>query len=334
MRSAFTEIVIKMSKKLTLKRSYERVASIEPFFTGGSICLARDGTVMCCTCAGQVKLVDVETGAVRASIDADADQVTALALSPNNQELVTAGRDFMVKTWDTSSGDKVRSWKSGQGNSFVQRLAYDDTGTLAAGGCSDFVVRVWDAGRGFATHNLKGHGALITSVLFGPAPRSDPNKLLLFSGAEDGDVRVWSLATKTCKAVLKVHDSAVTAMAIHVPTRSLLTGGRDRIVSVWDLRKMESVRSVPVYDTIEGLAIVLAASNAAENVNPESEAEGKKKKKKKKGGEEDDRDCAAQHAPDMVFEDAQTVKDIEFVTAGEKGVMKRWKVGSGACIAR
>eukprot|EP00961_Rhodomonas_salina_P014466 193993-Rhodomonas_salina.2 len=64
----------KMSKKLTLKRSYERAASIEPFYTGGAICLSRDGSVMCCTCAGQVKLVDVETGAVRTTIDADADQ--------------------------------------------------------------------------------------------------------------------------------------------------------------------------------------------------------------------------------------------------------------------
>mgnify|MGYP003319551609 CR=1 FL=1 len=63
-----------------------------------------------------------------------------------------------------------------------------------AGGCSDAVVRVWDAGRGFATHSLSGHGALITSLAFGPTPRSDPNKLTLFSGAEDGEVRVWALA--------------------------------------------------------------------------------------------------------------------------------------------
>eukprot|EP00961_Rhodomonas_salina_P103094 1386262-Rhodomonas_salina.1 len=121
-------------------------------------------------------------------------------------------------------------------------------------------------------------------------------------------------------------------MAVHVPTRSLLTGGRDRIVAVWDLRKMESVHSVPVYDTIEGLAIVPTASN-----NPaellESDVASKKKKKKRSKGGEDEESASVQPAPEPVFEDATSIKDIEFVTAGEKGTMKRWKVGTGTCIA-
>ena len=175
--------------KLGLKRFYERTESIEPFYTGGPIALARSGAIVACGCGGNVKIVDVQTGAVLQNIKADGEQVTAIALSPNEQELVTSGRDFLVKTWDVASGAHARMWKSGQGTSYVQRLCYDETGTLVAGGCSDFVVRVWDAGRGYATHNLKGHGSIVTSVCFGATPQTDPNKLLLFSGTDEGEVR-------------------------------------------------------------------------------------------------------------------------------------------------
>ncbi len=312
------------SSRLALKRKYERAASIEPFFSGGALSLSKDGAMLACACGGEVKVLDTGTGAVRATVEADAEQVTALALSPNGQELITAGRDFMIRTWEMPNGTKLRSWKASQGLSYVQRFVYDETSTLAAGGCSDGVVRVWDSGRGFATHSLRGHSSLITSVCFGATPRTDPNKLLLFSASEDGEVRVWALATKTCKAVLKNHDSAVTAMALHVPTRSLVTGGRDRVVNVWDLKKMELASSVPIYDTIEGMVIVPSSSR----VDEKPQGTGKNKKRDKEAAKSEET------STEEPTETVADVKDIEFVTAGVKGVLKRWKVGGGKCLLR
>ena len=301
--------------KLALKRRYERAASIAPFYTGGPVVVSRDGSRIACKCGGDVKLLDAASGEIVATIPADAEDITALALSPSGQELVTAGRDMMVKTWDIATQKKIRAWKSGHGNSFVQQLAYDDTGTLVAGGCSDAVVRVWDAARGFATHSLSGHGALITCLAFGPTPRADPNKLQLFSGAEDGEVRVWALATKSCRAVLKGHDSAVTALALHLGTRTLVTGGRDRVVGVWDLDTMSSAHSLPIYDAIEGLAIVEPAA--------ESASQGKGAAQKKKRG----KDSQTGGGGPRPLERAS----LEVVTAGANGQLKCWCVGNGSC---
>lgn len=310
--------------RLALKKRYDKIASIEPFYTGGGLSLSLDGSIMACTCGGEVKLLKTETGAVMHTLEADSDSVTALALSPNGQELITAGRDFMVKTWDVATGKKIRGWKASQGNCYVQRLAYDETSTLVAGGCSDGVVRVWDSGRGYATHSLRGHSAIITSVLFGAAPKTDPNKLLLFTGAEDGEVRVWALATKSCKAVLKSHDSAVTSIDVHAATKSLVTGGRDRVVCVWDLKTMKIASSVPIYDTIEGMVVVSAAA-------PKNASSASPKKKGKKGGK-----AGGVADGSNVGEDgaaaAFTSADIEFVTAGGKGQLKRWRVGGGQCL--
>jgi U3 small nucleolar RNA-associated protein 13 len=307
--------------KLALKQRYERSASIAPFYTGGPLCISRDGSRLACKCGGEVKLLDAATGAIVATIAADAEDITALALSPSGQELITAGRDMMVKTWDLLTQKKVRSWKSGNGNSFVQHLAYDDTGTLVAGGCSDAIVRVWDAERGFATHSLSGHNQLITSLAFGPTPRFDPNKIMLFSGAEDGEVRVWALASKTCRAVLKGHDSAVTTMALHMATKTLVTGGRDRVLSVWDLDTYARVHSVPIYDAIEGLAIVQAVATGTE----EEDVIMAKKRKRGIGAQ-------GEGARQTGVSELNRA-DLEVVTAGANGQLKRWRVGSGKCVA-
>jgi U3 small nucleolar RNA-associated protein 13 len=306
-----------MAPKLALKRKYEKTASIEPFFTGGSITVFHDGSAMACACGGDVKVVNLSTGGVSLTVHADADQITALAVSPKGEELITAGRDFLVKTWQLTDGQKSRFWRVGQGTSYVQRMSYDQTGTLAAGGCSDHIVRVWDASRGYTTHNLHGHKAIITSICFGPIPIGEPNNIILYSGAEDGEIRAWALATKTCKSVLKTHNSAVTSLALHFPSNTLLSGGRDRIVSSWDLNTMKLVSSVPVFDVIEGLVIV---SPNPTSVESKAEDAGRQRRKRKAGGEE---------APA-----ATEYKDIEFVTAGEKGLLQRWKMQGGRCLAR
>ena len=310
--------------KLALKRRYERATSIAPFYTGGALAVSRDGTHLACKCGGDVKLLDAATGATIANVAADAEDITALALSPNGQELVTAGRDMMVKTWDVLTHKKVRSWKAGQGNSFVQKLCYDETGTLVAGGCSDAMVRVWDAGRGFATHSFGGHSALVTSLVFGPTPRADPNKLCLYSGAEDGEVRIWALDTKSCKAVLNGHDSAVTALELHSETKTLVTAGRDRVVIAWDLTTKKSVHTLPVYDHVEGMAIVQASAPGGDKeATPEETSVGKHKRGKRGAGAQDE-----QPAP----RGGMLRGNLEVVTAGANGVLKRWKLGSGACV--
>ena len=308
-----------MAPKLALKRKYEKTASIEPFYTGGGITIFEDGSAMACTCGGDVKIVNLSTGGVNLTVHADADQITALAVSPKGNELITAGRDFLVKTWQLTDGQKSRFWRVGQGTSYVQRMSYDQTGTLAAGGCSDHIVRVWDASRGYTTHNLHGHKAIITSLCFGPVPIDEPNNIVLYSGAEDGEIRAWSLASKSCKSVLKTHDSAVTSLALHFPTNTLLSGGRDRIVSSWDLNLMKLVSSVPVFDVVEGLVIVSPNPTPAEL--KVVDAASKQRRKRKAAGDE--------AAPAAV-----AYKDIEFVTAGEKGVLQRWRMQGGKCLAR
>jgi U3 small nucleolar RNA-associated protein 13 len=52
----------------------------------------------------------------------------------------------------------------------------------------------------------------------------------LFSGGDDGTVRVWDLVKKACNAVLDKHFSAVTSIALSTDGWSLLSAGRDKVL--------------------------------------------------------------------------------------------------------
>lgn len=80
-----------------------------------------------------------------------------------------------------------------------------------------------------------------------------PKQLLLFSSSDDGDVRVWDLVTKSCTYSLRGgHLSAVPALALSPDGWHLVSGGRDKVVCVWDIRDGNRLATVPVFEALEG----------------------------------------------------------------------------------
>eukprot|EP00850_Spirogloea_muscicola_P002699 SM000010S04337 [mRNA] locus=s10:1062363:1070596:- [translate_table: standard] len=82
----------------------------------------------------------------------------------------------------------------------------------------------------------------------------------LCSGAGDGFVKVWSLATACCVATLYGHKGGVMALAaIQEAERSdgrLLSGSRDNTIRVWDLATLSCITTITGHsDDVLGLAI-------------------------------------------------------------------------------
>lgn len=66
---------------------------------------------------------------------------------------------------------------------------------------------------------------------------------------------MWDLVDRACAATLKGHFSAVTSLALSPDGWHLVTGGRDKVANVWDLRSHAKVATVPVYEAIEGACV-------------------------------------------------------------------------------
>ena len=81
---------------------------------------------------------------------------------------------------------------------------------------------------------LRGHATEVTAARFGEPDGS--GQPLLFSGAADGEVRVWSLRTHRPVASIAAH-AGTSVLALHtLGGDRLLSQGRDGFVRVWDVR--------------------------------------------------------------------------------------------------
>lgn len=87
---------------------HECVQSIMPFYTGGPVLVSCDGSCIICKCGCEVKLLNAASGEIVSTNGGHHTvDITALALSISGQELVTAGNDIMVKTWNISTQTKI-----------------------------------------------------------------------------------------------------------------------------------------------------------------------------------------------------------------------------------
>lgn len=259
---------------------------------------ASDGHALAaCTCGERVALLDLATGEVVGTLqeklaEEAQEPVTAFVVHPSRREIVVANRSGMIRHWDVDERRVLNEWK-GTHKTPVLCMAYDPTGTLVATGGSDRVVMVWDVERGYATHHFRGHEAIVTHLRFHP----DPKKLMLASCSEDTTVRLWALnesGKKQAVAALTNHYSPVTGVAFSADGNTLVTGGRDKVLNIWDLAAFKLRRTIPVYETLEGLVSLPREAAAAL--------------------------CKA-HGVSAV-----TASGLVVVTCGDKGTIRAWRI--------
>ena len=94
-----------------------------------------------------------------------------------------------------------------------------------------------------------------------------PTQLLLATGGDDNQVRVWDLVSKSCVANLQAHYSAVTSLSISPDGWTLFSGGRDGVVVAWSLRDYSKIATIPIYEAVEGVVSLPAAACGLEG-NP------------------------------------------------------------------
>lgn len=138
----------------------------------------------------------------------------------NQQGVVfaTAGYDHSIRFWDCTTGACTKSVKIME--SQVNSLAISSDKKFVAAACNPG-IKVYDVSRGDASApiaSLEGHTGNVTNVGF------DADGKWLFSGGEDGTVRVWDFraSTKECQRMF-VCDALSATPAVMTPTQSQST---------------------------------------------------------------------------------------------------------------
>uniref|UniRef100_A0A060SYN0 ARAD1C02442p n=1 Tax=Blastobotrys adeninivorans TaxID=409370 RepID=A0A060SYN0_BLAAD len=220
-----------------------------PFYTNGTAAISSDLVCASITNEDHVTITNLTTGAKVDSLNID-DIVTSLTISPDGVFVIACTRASLMhifkKHVDEEETTKYKLLKRVKAHSSpVIVCTIDPTSTLLATGGADGIVKVWDLAGGYITHNFTGHGGVISALKF----HGSGNVWRLASGSEDCKVRMWDLVKSKCTAVLDSHVSVVRGLDFSSDGRTLISGGRDKVVSVWQNNKL--INTLPVMEALE-----------------------------------------------------------------------------------
>jgi U3 small nucleolar RNA-associated protein 13 len=209
------------------------------------------------------------------------DEISTLALTPDAKYLVLCiSKSYQMHTYSLSpdfSAEDGSITVTPEHERQVRQTtpiivaAADPTGTLVATGGADGIVKVWDVRKGFVTHNLRGHGGLVSALAFFMAEgeaaveietktkkggkKNVMGRFMLATGGEDTTIRVWDLETTTNVATLQKHGSVVRGLDWSVDGTRLLSGGRDGVMCLFETKTWNAVVT-PTGEEVEAVGFV------------------------------------------------------------------------------
>jgi WD40 repeat protein len=177
---------------------------------------------------GTVVVWDTHRNLAIAAVGRGTDAVNAVAFSPDDSTLASAGDDGAVTLWRTA-GWHQRGNPLVVGDGPVNGLAFSPDGKLLAAACADGAVRVWKvAALSAPLLILETAGGPIRAVAFNRGGTE------LASGGDDGTVRVWDVGSGTLLRELSGGTAAVRTVAFSPDGSQLASGGEDNAVRLWD----------------------------------------------------------------------------------------------------
>jgi WD40 repeat protein len=214
-----------------------------------------------------VRLWDPATGkAVRRGLrplrlrhDSPVEAVAAVPLEDGRVLLATCTGHLMreVRLWDPATGTPVGDLLARDTRAVDAVHLPDGRVLLATGSGYDRAVRLWFPATGAPVGDpFTGHTRRVTAVT---EVRLPDGRVLLATGSADGTVRLWDPATGTPVGdPLTGHTREVTAVTeVRLPDGRVLlaTGSVDETVRLWDLPAGRQLRSLPVRDVVQALAV-------------------------------------------------------------------------------
>ncbi len=172
---------------------------------------------------------------------AHAGTISAIALSHDRKQWLSAGADHFVKVWNTGSDKPIHEFKGHSAG--VTSHAFSNTDRWACSGSADRSVKTWDLTAGKLIATLAGHSEGINAVAISPDER------WIASGSDDTTIRVWPVKDGKLDAdrdviVLEDHKKPVTCLTFSKDGKSLISGSQDQTLMIWDWVKGKRLRTL------------------------------------------------------------------------------------------
>jgi len=162
------------------------------------------------------------------------EPVYALAISPDNKLLASAGTDHKIIVWDIQRRKQLYSLT--EHTQAVLSLAFNLEGNLLASGSVDGTAKIWDVKRGVRVENISLQKNGVTCVAFSP-----DGKYLAIAGTEKV-INIWDIAARAETHTLRGFKKTVEKIVFSPDGNFLVSFARDHSLVAWDWKSGKASR--------------------------------------------------------------------------------------------
>lgn len=269
-----SEILRREAEALIFPNQVRNAVTLKKTLSGHSgnvftIVYSPDGKLLASGGVGEVRVWDVESGAMRYALPLIANSwYLAIAFSPDSKYLLTApeSRDSagLISLWDAETGKSAGALEGHRQGLYALSFSPDGK-SLASGGWDNF-VRLWDFEKRRKIQDIaaisggwtrsaiysndgkvalgqdkvylfKSNGKLLKSMEISAAPPlyfSPDNRHLAGTSWQEGLVTVWDATTGDEVVSWKAHQGTANGVCYSRNSRVLATAGGDQMVRLWD----------------------------------------------------------------------------------------------------
>ncbi|KTW26776.1 hypothetical protein T552_02777 [Pneumocystis carinii B80] len=149
--------------------------------------------------------------------------------------LATASTNGSIVLWDLTRpyGDQIDRIITEHFRS-VNRLAFNHlTGYLLLSGSQDGNIKLWDLRdrNGTSKYTMQGKAESVRDIQFNPNSGNE-----FIAGFENGSIQLWDIRKPNIyERKINAHNGLTLTLDWHSDGRHIATGGRDRMIKVWDM---------------------------------------------------------------------------------------------------
>jgi WD40 repeat protein len=173
---------------------------------------------------GKIKLWDLETKTVRATLAGHGSGAWTATFSRNGALLATSSDDNSVRIWDLATRKTVKELQTAAA---VKAALFDREARELFTGDRKGYIRVWDVAKGVQVRAWQHHGAVHALAL-------SPDGETIASAGTDHVVRLWDTRTGNEMLELTGHSGPVYGLAFRPDGKVLASAGWDRSIRLWD----------------------------------------------------------------------------------------------------
>jgi WD40 repeat protein len=174
-----------------------------------------------------LKVWDLDSRHVHATLEGHADQINGCAVTADGRYLVSASNDETLKIWDLNSAHTLATLDGHTHG--VNACAVTADGRRVVSASRDGTLKVWDTDSGRVLATLQSHfGGVNTCAVMRNGRR-------VVSASEDGRLYIWSLDSGRRLTTLEGHAEQVLACTVTPDGRRVVSASEDRTLRVWDL---------------------------------------------------------------------------------------------------